>query len=49
MPEKIEELKQQVEDKLEILDGKDILIVEAFAAGYTAAKLNSTDSQQKAV
>ena len=48
MTNTIEDLKKQVEDKLEKLEGKDILIVEAFAAGYTAAKLNNTENQQKA-
>ena len=48
MANTVEERARQLKDELEKLDEKDVQFIEAFMAGYTAAKLNSTENQQKA-
>ena len=48
MTKTVEERARQLKEELDKLDNKDVQLIEAFMAGYTAAKLNSTESQQKA-
>ncbi len=48
MTKTAEERAKQLKEELDKLEEKDVQFIEAFMAGYTAAKLNSTENQQKA-